>query len=80
QALWGCGAGQLLAETLKAAGSDLTTDSYLKALESQQNAKLSDVFPAISLSPTRHLALDSMYLITLENGQLKSSDEPLPLQ
>jgi len=80
QALWGCGAAQLLGGTLKAVKGDLTTASYLKTLESQKNAKLSDVFPAINLSSTRHLALSSMYLVTLQDGQLKSSAKTVVLK
>jgi branched-chain amino acid transport system substrate-binding protein len=80
QALWGCGAAEILGATLKDAGKNLTTASFLKAIESQKNAKLSDVFPPITLSSKSHLALDSMYLVTLKDGQLTSSAKPQVLK
>jgi ABC-type branched-subunit amino acid transport system substrate-binding protein len=80
QAIWGCGAAELLISTLKQGGTKLTTASYLKALESQKNANISDVFPPINLSSSSHLALSSMYLMTLKGNVLQSSAKPVKLK
>jgi ABC-type branched-subunit amino acid transport system substrate-binding protein len=77
--LWGCGTAEMLRASIEAAGPEPTRDSLIAALDKMNNAKLSDIFPPVSFSPTNHLALQSLYVATIQDNKIVTAKDPAPI-
>jgi ABC-type branched-subunit amino acid transport system substrate-binding protein len=73
--LFGCAAAQIFIAAAKKAGANLTRDGLVSALESMQGVKVSDVIPPITLSPSNHMALTTMYQVTLKGAGFVVTDK-----
>ena len=67
----------LIVMGLDRAGKDLTTDSFLKAMESIQGYK--DIFggPVMTFGPQKHHGSDAVFMVQVKNGRWGRVTEPL---
>jgi len=67
----------LIVMGLDRAGKDLTTDSFLKAMESIQG--YADIFggPVMSFGPQKHHGSDAVFMVQVKNGRWTRVTEPL---
>ena len=75
-AVYGKGIGDMLAKVFEKAGKDLTTDGFLKALESLDGYR--DIFggPIISFGPHKHQGTDEVLLFQVQKGRFEQIAGP----
>jgi len=69
--LYGYVFGSLIVHGLEVAGSDLTEDAFLDAMETVTNWDSGGILPPVSFSATDHHAQDAGFICELENGRFK---------
>jgi branched-chain amino acid transport system substrate-binding protein len=76
-AVYGQVAADLTVTALEKAGKDLTTDSFIKAMESIKGYK--DIFngPEVSFGPDKHQGANSSFLAVVKGGRWVRVTEPL---
>jgi branched-chain amino acid transport system substrate-binding protein len=73
----GYGIADTVVDALKRAGKDLTTDSFVKALESMKDVVGPLGGPPISYGPDRRLGSEVVFLNVVENGRWKNVEKNL---
>ena len=73
----GYGGGLLFMEALKRAGKNLTTDSFIKAMESIKNFEMSLGGPPLTFGPNDHHGSTDAYLAIVDNARWKTLTKPL---
>ena len=76
-AVYGQVAADLTVTALEKAGKDLTTDSFIKAMESIKGYK--DIFngPEVSFGPDKHQGANSAFLAVVKGGRWVRVTDPL---
>ena len=76
-AVYGQVAADLTVTALEKAGKDLTTDSFIKAMESIKGYK--DIFngPEVSFGPDKHQGANSSFLAVVKGGRWVRVTDPL---
>lgn len=72
--LFACASAQLLVQTLKDTGKDLTREGVIKTLEGYKDKEFSPILAPVTFSPTQHTGLQKMYVVTNQGGALKTLD------
>lgn len=73
----GYGSGLLFLEALKRAGRNLTTDGFIKAMESIKDFKMTLGGPPLTFGPNDHHGSTDAYLAVVENARWKTLTKPL---
>lgn len=73
----GYGSGVLFLEALKRAGRNLTTDSFIAAMESIKNYQMPIGGPPLTFGPNDHQGSTDAYLAVVENARWKTLTKPL---
>ncbi len=73
----GYGVGDLFVESLRRAGRNLTTDSFIKGIESIRGYRLALGGPAVAFGPKDHQGSNTAYLAVVENARWKTLTKPL---
>ena len=73
----GYGGGLLFLEALKRAGRNLTADSFIKAMESIKDFRMSLGGPPLTFGPNDHHGSTDAYLAVVENARWKTLTKPL---
>ncbi len=73
----GYGIADLVVETLKSVGKDLTAEKFLKAYESIKDRTGPIGGPPITFTATKHLGSDLVFLAVVEKGRWKSVERNL---
>jgi branched-chain amino acid transport system substrate-binding protein len=68
--------GKIIVDALKRAGKDVTTDSFLAALNSTSNLDLGGIMPPVTLSANKHTASTCITLATVTNGVFLATGQP----
>lgn len=73
----GYAVGDLFVESLRRAGRNLTTDSFIKGVESLKGYRLALGGPAVTFGPGDHQGSNQAYLAVVENARWKTLTKPL---
>ncbi len=73
----GYGSGLLFLEALKRAGKNLTTDGFIKAMESIEGFQMTLGGPPLTFGPNDHQGSTDAYLAVVENARWKTLTKPL---
>ena len=69
--------GKIIVDALKRAGKDVTTESFLQALDSTSDLDLGGIMPPVSLAGGKHTASTCITLATVTSGVFRASGEPV---
>jgi len=69
--------GKIIVDALKRTGKDVTTDSFLKALNSTSNLDLGGIMPPVTLADGKHTASTCITLAAVTSGIFRASGQPV---
>ncbi len=69
--------GKIIVDALKRTGKDVTTESFLQALNSTSNLDLGGIMPPVTLTDGKHTASTCITLAAVTSGVFRASGEPV---